>query len=471
MNKRDWALLRHAMELVESGELDDGVALCNRFLAEDPNNPVPLNILCAAMLKAEKPVIAYQLAKRLAELNPREISTWVNLSRAAADLWLIPESIRAVRKGLALDPDPKQRSILLVNMAAAYIDAGQFDEAEKCSAEALLLTPDSKKARANLGFAQLGRREWVPGWENYRSAIGTGWRLGHSYADEPQWDGSPDKHVVLYGEQGLGDELSFASLVPDAVKVCKKLVLDVDKRLEGLFKRSFPQAKVYGTRGQSAPKWDREDFEGIDASLPMGQAAEYFRQKDEDFPGTPYLVPDPDRVTMWKALWATKKKPVIGVAWSGGIQKTGSRHRKFDLEQLLPLFQSVDAHFVSLQYRPSGYEIEEFVKVHGVDLKEYPQATLTKDYDDTAGLVASLDIVVCMQTAVGHLAGALGVPALIFVPTTQQWRYGVGHESMVWYDSVKLIRQKNDGKWGPEIRRAVEELQLRFSKLEVVNAH
>lgn len=472
MNKRDWQLLRHAMESVEEGELDKAFVICNKFLSDDPNNPVALNVMTAALLKSgDKTPIAYHLAKRLAEINPKDVSTWINLSRAATDLWLVQEGLRAARKGLSIASKDRDRLILLINLSAALIDIGKFDEAEQKAKEALAIDPESQKAKANLGFCQLAKREWVPGWQNYRCSLGTGWRKPNHYVDEPEWDGTPGKNVILYGEQGLGDEISFASMVPDAIDSCKKVVLDVDKRLLGLFRRSFPKAKVYGTRGLKTLAWEREDFEHVDASLAMGQIGEYFRQKDEDFPGKPYLVPDPDRVTMWKALWKTKEKPVIGIAWSGGIPRTGAKFRKWDLETLRPILQSIDAHFVSLQYKPADYDIEQFVQVHkDVDLKEYPHGTLTKDYDDTAAMVASLDLVICMQTAVGHLAGALGVPAWVFVPTNSQWRYGQGTERLVWYDSVKLIRQKEEGKWSREINQVAEDLKRRFRSLEAVNA-
>src|SRR5690606_5458842 len=103
----------------------------------------------------------------------------------------------------------------------------------------------------------------------------------------------------------------------------------VDARLEGLFRRSFPQARVYGTRqatSDSGVKWDVADRD-FDCSLAIAQIGQFFRLSDEDFPGTPYLVADDDRVTMWRALWAKKDKPVIGVAWSSGIRETGRKYR------------------------------------------------------------------------------------------------------------------------------------------------
>jgi len=241
-------------------------------------------------------------------------------------------------------------------------------------------------------------------------------------------------------------------MIPDAAKACKKLILDCDGRLAGLFTRSFPQVRVYGTRVKQA-KWDVEDRD-IEASLPLGQVGEFFRTTDESFPGTPYLVPCPIRMRQWKTLWAEKGKPVIGLAWTGGVPKSNSRNRRLTLEQLLPVL-SLDAHFVCLQYQDARKEIDALQREYPqVDLVQYPWATLTQDYDDTAALVASLDHVLCIQTAVAHTAGGLGVPVTVLLPTATTWRYGVAHETIPWYRCLKVIRQQQTGSWGEEIERA-----------------
>src|SRR5258706_5998324 len=142
---------------------------------------------------------------------------------------------------------------------------------------------------------------------------------------------------------------------------------------------------------------------------------------------------------MWKGLWTQKRKPTIGIAWTGGIPKTNSRNRRIALDDFLPLFNAVDAHFVSLQYKDAAGEIAAFKSRHPVDLEQYKWGTLTSDYDDTAALIASLDYVVCIQTAVAHTAGALGTPVMVLVPVATQWRYGDSEEGIPWYNSLKII--------------------------------
>jgi tetratricopeptide (TPR) repeat protein len=323
------------------GEVDKAYMMADRYLKDNPNDLSFLTIMVYVMLSSDKPTIAYHLAKRASDLSPNDPAVWVNMGMACQDLWRSKEAERAYKRGIRLAPQPEQKSMLMVNLCALYIDTGRFAEAEPYAKESLKLYPEHRKSLANLGFCQLAQRNWKAGWPNYRQCIGHDWRPRTQYDTEPEWDGKKVDDLVLYAEQGLGDVISFASMVPFAQTKCTKLVLDVDRRLEGLFKK--------------------------------------------------------------------KKKPVIGLAWRGGIPKTGAKYRQWDLEQLLPILQSVDAHWVSLQYKSAAKEIEAFRRDHPeIDLVEYPHATLTNDYDDTAALVSALDQIVCMQTAVTHRRLYLG---------------------------------------------------------------
>lgn len=457
--------LKKAQDLASSGEVDHAYTLADKYLQENPNDLPFLTVMIYVMLASEKTTVAYGLCKHACSLAPREPSVWVNMGMACQDLWQSKEAERAYKRGIKVCKDDNQKLLLAVNLCALFIDTGRFDEAEHWAKECLKIDPSHRKAVANLGFCQLAQRNWSEGWKNYHACLGHDWRPSVNYCGEPEWDGTKKDSVVLYAEQGLGDIISFASMVPDAQKQAR-IILDVNPPLVNLLQRSFPDAKVYGTRMAKKIRWDAED-QKPDASMSIGQIGEFFRNKDEDFPGTPYLKPDPDRAYMWKQLFKSKKKPCIGIAWRGGIPKTAARYRQLDLEQLLPLFKSVDAHWVCLQYKPASKEIAAFKKKHPeIDLVEYPHATLTKDYDDTAALVSALDHCVIMQTAVGHLCGGLGVPCWVFVPTTSQWRYGMEGEDFVWADSMRIVRQKERGKWKDVIEKTGEELAALFPRVQ-----
>lgn len=455
--------LHNLRQWVDNGDYDKAANLCYGYLKTDPEDAPFLTILGAVMLQTHKPAIGYSLTKRACQLAPKVPGVWMNHGQACSDLWKDKEAERCYKKALKLAVNDDQRSMLCVNMASVLIDTGRFEEAEPWCERAIQLNSGSVKGVANLGFCQLAQRKWAEGWKNYRKCLGSEWRVVQQYNGEPTWEGQKGK-IVLYGEQGIGDQISFASMVPDAAKD-NEIILDVEERLRPLFQRSFPNVKVYGTRLAKVLDWDEAD-RNPDYSLPMGQIGEFYRLNDRDFPGTSYLKPCPDRLFMWQSLFKRKKKPVIGIAWRGGIAKTGARFRQWDLEQLLPILKSVDAHWVSLQYKPAGKEIAEFKKAHPeIDIVEYPHATLTQDYDDTAALVAALDHVVTMQTTIVHTAGGLGIPCWAHVPMNSQWRYGAEGEDFLWAKSVRIFRQKKRGYWDDVINETAERLSAHFNGL------
>lgn len=451
-----------AADLADSGKTQEGFKIISARLIDDPNDIQALvtGSYIARMMGALP--VAYHFAKAATQIRPTDCPAWTNWGHTASQMWLIDEAEAHYMKALECAKSYNDKRVLWVNLSALYLDNGEWDKAETYVRKVLDDNPEDRNAIANLGFIQLARGEWDKGWKGYHNTIGSDWRPKVQYKDEPEWDGTPGKTVALYADQGLGDEISFASMVPDAADICRKVVLDCDSRLEGLFRRSFPQVKVYGTRTKTT-KWAPED-RNIDASLPLGQIGEFFRTSRQSFPGTPYLVPCPDRTTMWRSLFASKGKPCIGVAWTGGSPKTNARNRRISLQDLLPVFRNIDAHFVSLQYKDASAEIAP-LQAKGIDIAQYAFGTLTDDYDDTAALIASLDYVLCIQTAVAHAAGALGTPATVLVPVATQWRYGNRLSSIPWYDSLRVIHQEKTGSWAKEIERAGREIKSYLRQL------
>lgn len=452
--------LRQAQDLSSRCEWERAYDIAYRWLKSDPTDPEALNIIAYIMLNTDKCAIAYPILRYLTTIEPQNSLSWLNMGMACSDLWRYNEAIRAYKKGVKYARDDRQKSMQCVNMSSVMVDHGEFADAEGWARKAIELEPTSVKGHANLGFCQLAQRKWKEGWKNYRYCIDSEWRPLVQFNDEPLWDGQSKGRICIYAEQGLGDEISFGQMLNDMKVWCddneSSLVVEVNPRLENLFKRSFLDMEIHGTRGLKQINWDGSD---IDYSLPMAQLGEYFRTKDEDFSGMPYLTPDPDRVLQWKALFESKGKPVIGLGWMGGIWKTGAKHRQLSLEQMLPVLRSVDAHWVSLQYKPAGKQIAAFKAEHpDIDIVEYPFGTLSNDYDDTVAMIAAMDMVVSMQTTVVHVAGALGVPCWVFVPKTSQWRYGQEGQDFPWANSVRIIRQDTLGEWDHIMQRTGDEL-------------
>lgn len=449
-----------ARKFIEAREYKEAWKIVDKVLDADPNSATALIVATSVHDKLRNFTIAYQFARRVVELIPEQSAGWTNLGRASEQLYLLHDAEQCYMKAIELSKKPEALVHNYNNYAGLMTLTGRWALGEEAARKVLEIDPAHRKALGNLGLALLAQHKWDEGWVLYGAILGTEQRKLMKYADEVEWNGEKDKSVIVYGEQGLGDELSFASMVPDAIKDCQKVVIDCDLRLQGLFRRSFPKARVYGTRWEKDVEWKPEDTH-CDASISIGQLGKIYRLKDSDFTGEPYLVPDPVRTTMWKEYFRTLKKPVIGIAWTGGMPWTAARFRKWALKELEPMIRSVDAHWVSLQYK----DCEEEIAASGLPIHQYSYATLTKDYDDTAALVAACDLVICMQTSVGHLAGALGKEAWVFVNKLSQWRYAGEGDDIIWYKSVKLFRAAEDGSW--PIEKATQLLQLRYGNREL----
>jgi hypothetical protein len=441
--------LQRAHDALESDQPDVTLRLCTEVLNEDFSNVLALHFAAIALLKGERYGLAYSLFRRVAQLTPKNSEAWNNMGMCYLEAQNPNRAEDCFKEALSRDP---QSWSAMNNLALIAVNRCDTEKTHQWADRALKLNPDLMEAWQTKAFAYLQKREWKPGWELFEHSLGGPHRREIVYRPpenrEPRWDGSPGKTVVIYGEQGLGDEISFASIIPDAIRDCKKVIIDCDKRLEGLFKRSFPQADVYGTRKQDAVEW-LANYD-IDARSSAASLTRFYRNADESFPGTPYLSADPERRIQWRALLdSLGPEPKVGIAWSGGLHDTGAKKRSLALEQLAPVLQQ-KAHFVSLQYKGASPEM-----VGGVRLRNWDRATRTSDYDDTAALVAELDLVITVNTSVVHLAGALGVPCWTLTPKHCRWWYCA--DPCPWYRSVRIFRQTND--WKPVIQTVADELK------------
>ncbi len=436
--------LRVAAELYKS----DVVAchdLCVELLNEEPNDPMVLFLLGQLFAEAEKYGLAVQFFTRVTELEPKRAPAWNNLGMALEGLHMREKARQAFREAMRLDPNNPNYP---ANLAVTYLEHGEPDVALAWAKKALAMKEDHAGARGTLAFASLALGDWKTGWANYDANLGGKFRKEKAFG--PRWDGKEAQRVVFYGEQGLGDEIQYASCLPDVKRLVAEPVIECDHRLEGLFRSSFPWAEVHGTRREELPAWAEKP---VNAQCALGSLPQFVRPTPGSCPRTPYLTADPERCVQWRALFDSwPKKRVIGLCWSGGRGVTHSKRREIGLEAFRPLIEVVDAHFVSLQYRDPAEEIAQT----GLPVRHFPWATGSANYDDTAALVAELDMVVGIHTSAQHLAGALGVPGVVLVPSIPSWNYA--QDEWPWYGSARLYRQKSGEEWSETVKRLTKEL-------------
>jgi hypothetical protein len=323
-----------------------------------------------------------------------------------------------------------------------------LDEAIAAMGRAIEIKPGYHQARFGLALAQLRSGDFATGWRSYESRWqsidhDTPWR---EYP-QPRWTGDrlASGRLLLWGEQGIGDEIQFAGLLPETVRTGNRVTLDCDARLKPLFARSFPEIEVVSGCGPA----EAQSIE-IAAQLPMGSLPGLLRRSEGDFAATvsPYLKADPVERERFSARYEDGRR-LIGLAWQTKNQRTG-RKRCIDLQKLAPLFALPGIRWISLQYGDFDALEEQAANTPLLIDRSVDQFA---DLDRFAAQVAALDQVVTIDNSTAHLAGALGLPVWLLLPFAADWRWLEERRESLWYPTLRLIRQSKQGDWEAVVDR------------------
>lgn len=356
----------------------------------------------------------------------KQTDVFTNLGLAYKKAGQITKAREYFDESIKVEPSPEA----LTNYSGLLIESGNDAQCIDFCERAIKENPQLPIAHWNLALSLLSEGQWDRAWDEHEWGLKTqGIREDRAVLNVPVWDGKSPGTVLVYGEQGMGDEIMFASMLPDLLKT-NKMVFECYHRLENLFKKSFPGVPIYGTREDKEVSWAYDHK--IDYRIPVGSLGQFYRRSREAFPGTPYLKADP---------LPKGEKFRVGISWKGGGAKLGRvQKRSVPLQWWKSLLGIPNIEFVSLQYGIGKEEDLDLVQALGFDIKRMDEYADAKDYYETARLVASCDLVISVCTSIVHLAGALGVPCWVMTPKHPAWRYQ-NKGGMPWYRSVRLYRQ------------------------------
>jgi Flp pilus assembly protein TadD len=341
---------------------------------------------------------------------------------------------------------------LHANRGVALHELGRFEEALAAYDAALAIEPDDAECRRNRGMTRLLLGRFEAGWADYEAR----WQT-RRFKDEgrgrdprkPRWavDAVKDGTTVLVqAEQGIGDTIQFARYIPRIAALGFHVTLQCPGPLMRLLASLEGVTKIV-EQGGPAPD---HDFH-----IPMLSLPAAFSTRLESVPADiPYLKPEKDETAAWRDELSDVAGPRIGIAWKGSAAHPRDRVRSPGLAPLLPLLALPGASFLSLQKDGGAADLA----AHGLDAVIDPTVAL-RDFAATAALVANLDLVVTCDTAVGHLAGALGRPVVMLLPHVPEWRWLLERGDTPWYPTMRLIRQPAPGDWAGAVRSAADHIR------------
>lgn len=455
---------------LSESEITKAANLVFPALDQFPNDAQLLFYAAHVLVKNDSYAMAKLACERSIELVPSS-PAYGNLGAILRRMNDSKGAEEALDKAIAYNPnDPNSWN----NKAANWVNEGNPDPGIAAAEQALKINPEFLKAKWNLGLLQLEKGDFENGWKNYRVGMQHAERMLRNYTDggddEPkllesisqliEWrhahGGKP--RVIVWGEQGIGDEIMFSTMLPDLAEWAD-VIFECHPRLIGMFGRSYPFIKeFYPTRKMKDINWPSKT-RPAQFKVGIGDLGLFFRNTEFSFEiaanihSKGFLKPDPVlRDSYRKTLEGFfPGKRFIGVAWTGGVLRTMRWYRSCQLPQLYNLGVPKDVVLVSLQYEDDGVAVQQYIEKTKRDMVRFPGITQAYDYDHTLALVCALDHVVTVCQSVAHLSAAAGQRTDVLVPDKPAWRYGLTGARWYWYgDKARLFRRKGE-KWDDAI--------------------
>jgi Tfp pilus assembly protein PilF len=430
--------LTRAQAAAQAKRFHEAGGICSDVLAANPDHPGALALLGIVAALQNDPERGVELLERATRLRPGNATWYAHLASLCRVTDRVDQALTAGQEAVRLDPNNPDH---LVNLSLIFVDVDDRERAVACLLRALGLKHDHADGHLALAQNLLAMGEFEPGWLEYEWRNETaGGKNTMPKMTSAHWNGMaiPNGRILLVGDQGYGDTIQFARYIPMAAERCDGIVLGCSAEMGPLL-RAISGVKQYCHR------WD--DVPGHAAHCRLSSLPYLFQTKPHSIPNkVPYVKADPARTAFWRERLAAQLPPGrrrIGLAWTGRTTHPNDRRRSLPLERLRPIAEAGQAAFVSLQKPMPVRDLPGMTHFPGMtDLA----ADLT-DFGETAAVMENLDLVITVDTAMGHLAGALARPVWIMLPKAADWRWMLDRRDSPWYPTARLFRQTRPGGW------------------------
>jgi len=479
-------LFDKAFKLHSEGSLDAAERLYIQILASEPDNAQVLNLLGIIKFSGNKPVEAEKYIKKALSIKKAPYF-YENLARVyeykkdfKSEIKLLEDALKEVKCGFEI----------YFLLALAYKNNIEYEKSEKAYLKAIELNPKSEKACYNLAslylflnnpqkaieyfkkcleinpddqevlyFLSLGYfriKDYETGTKYFENRLCRGTAIASQKVTYPNlikkaplWKGEDisDKTLYTYYEAGFGDMIMFARYIPELQKRCKKLLIKPQKELSQLFRDNFPDVEVMDLFYEE----NKTDF---DVHIPFLSVPYVLNLKNDEIfmHHDKYLKASPEKVKYFKEEFFNNNKFKIAVKWQGNTYY--ETDRVINVEAFAPLFELPNVKIYSAQTFEGSEEFEKLSAKY--DITDLSKSF--KDFSYTAGALENIDLVICSDTSLAHIAGAMGKPCIVLLPYNYNWRWHMDLTHCDWYDSVKLFRLGKKESWNELMQRVVKTL-------------
>ena len=445
--------------LRDIGQLDDAVASYRRAVELKPDSAISHSNLGNALKELGQLDGAVAHCRRAVELKPDFAEAHSNLGNALKELGQLESAVASFHRAVTFMPDSAE---VHSNLGNALRDLGQLDEAMASCRRALQLKPDFVAAHWNLSLVLLTLGQYAEAWPHYEARYDPNLKDRNIFPPDlsyPQWQGESltGKSLVVWSEQGFGDEIQFARYIPMLkTRGISRLTLVCKQPLKVLLE-SVPGVDAVVSLSETEPL-AHHDYWTFPLSLPL-----HFATTVETIPAAlPYLSVMPEKLDRWREQLPTQGLKV-GLVWKGRATHKNDHNRSLPgLSTLAPLWSVRGVTFISLQKGPG----EEEAATPPTGQPILNMSSDIQDFADTAAIVTQLDLVICVDTSIAHLAGALNKPCWVLLPASgTDWRWLQGRTDSPWYPGVmRLFRQEKLGDWAATMGEVVTALSARVDE-------
>ena len=444
-----------ALVFQESGDINGALACYEKCLHIDPRHARAFAGMGMAFADAgweDDAIRSFETALSIAPDHPEAANGLGILFKRQGRY---DEAMLQFERALALSPDD---SGVKRNRAMVLGALGRVSEEEACYREILAADPEDADAHFNLACVLLLTGRLPEGWREYE------WRFASRQSGEsvkppltrlPRWSGGEvdfsTSGLIIHAEQGFGDNIQFSRFVPLAAERFAKVRLQTRKPLLALLQRSFAGIAQVDVAAEVP------DEQGYTHHCPLMSLPLALSTTLDSLPAkTPYLHADAVKAARWQEHLSGEPRLKVGLVWATG--KRGMHKRSFELtpQLLMPLLASVDARWISLNKEP--LDAAQSALLAECKVSDWTAELL--DFDDTAALVEALDLVISVDTATAHLAGALGKPVWLLTRAESEWRWLLQREDSPWYPTMRLFRQQRSRQWEPVLAAVAQALRI-----------